>query len=237
MQNSNSAQSEKDLRNVIKINEAQIQDHLGDMVRSTVEETLNAMLDAEADQLCNAKKYERSKKRSNGRAGHYKRKFHTTSGEVELNMPKLRHAKFETAIIERYKRRESSVEESLMEMYLAGVSVRRVEDITQALWGIKVGAGTVSDLNQQMYERIDKWRNEPIAGKYPYVYLDGISLKRSWGGEVKNVAVLVAVGVGEDGYRDILGVAEGCKEDKAGWSGFLGYLKKRGLTCPDVYLR
>lgn len=150
MQNSNSAQSEKDLRNVIKINEAQIQDHLGDMVRSTVEETLNAMLDAEADQLCNAKKYERSEKRSNGRAGHYKRKFHTTSGEVELNMPKLRGAKFETAIIERYKRRESSVEESLMEMYLAGVSVRRVEDITHALWGIKVGAGTVSDLNQQM---------------------------------------------------------------------------------------
>lgn len=236
MQNRNSAQSDKNLRNVIKINEAQIQDHLGDMVRSTVEETLNAMLDAEADQLCNAKKYERSGKRTNGRAGHYKRKFHTTSGEVELNMPKLRHAKFETAIIERYKRRESSVEESLMEMYLAGVSVRRVEDITQALWGIKVGAGTVSDLNQQMYERIDRWRNEPIAGKYLYVYLDGISLKRSWGGEVKNVAVLVAVGVGEDGYRDVLGVAEGCKEDKAGWSSFLGYLKKRGLTCPDLFI-
>lgn len=236
MQNIESAQSHKDLRNVIKINEAQIQHHLGDMVRSTVEETLNAMLDAEADQLCNAKKYERSEKRSNGRAGHYKRKLHTTSGEVELNMPKLRHAKFETAIIERYKRRESSVEESLMEMYLAGVSVRRVEDITQALWGIKVGAGTVSDLNQQMYERIDRWRNEPMTGKYPYVYLDGISLKRSWGGEVKNVAVLVAVGVGKDGYRDILGIAEGCKEDKAGWSGFLGYLKKRGLTCPDLFV-
>ena len=236
MQNGNSAEQVKNLSNVIKINEAQIKDHLGEMVRGTVEDTLNQMLDTEADQLCNAKKYERSGKRTNGRAGHYKRKFHTTSGEVELNMPKLRHAKFETVIIERYKRRESSVEEALMEMYLAGVSVRRVEDITEALWGIKVGAGTVSDLNQKMYKRIDRWRNEPITGKYPYVYLDGISLKRSWGGEVKNVAVLVAVGVGEDGYRDILGVAEGCKEDKAGWSGFLGYLKKRGLTCPDLFI-
>jgi len=236
MQNSDSAQSDKDLSNVIKINEAQIQDHLGEMVRSTVEETLNAMLDAEADQLCGAKRYERSGNRTNGRAGHYKRNFHTKAGDVNLQMPKLRYAKFETAIIERYKRRESSVEEALMEMYLSGVSVRRVEDITEALWGIKVGAGTVSDLNQKMYERIEAWRNEPIKGKYPYVYLDGISLKRTWGGEVKNVAILVAVGVGDDGYREVLGVAEGCKEDKAGWSGFLAYLKQRGLQCPELFI-
>ena len=130
MQNAESAQSDKNLSNVIKINEAQIQEHLGQMVRSTVEETLNAMLDAEADQLCNAQKYERSDKRANGRAGHYQRNFHTKAGDVQLNIPKLRYAKFETAIIERYKRRESSVEEALMEMYLAGVSVRRVEDVT-----------------------------------------------------------------------------------------------------------
>ena len=194
------------------------------------------MLDAEADQLCNAQKYERNEKRTNGRAGHYGRNFHTKAGNIELKIPKLRYAKFETAIIERYKRRESSVEEALMEMYLAGVSVRRVEDVTEALWGIKVSAGTVSDLNQKMYERIEAWRNQPIEGKHPYVYLDGISLKRTWGGEVKNVAVLVAVGVGEDGYRDILGVAEGCKEDKAGWSNFLGYLKERGLTCPELFI-
>lgn len=236
MQNSDSAQSDKNLRNVIKINEAQIQDHLGEMVRSTVEETLNAMLDAEADQLCGAKRYERSARRTNGRAGYYERNFHTKAGEVELKIPKLRYAKFETAIIERYKRRECSVEEALMEMYLAGVSVRRVEDITEALWGIKVSAGTVSDLNQKMYERIEAWRNEPIEEAYPYVYLDGISLKRTWGGEVRNVAILVAVGVGEDGYRDILGIAEGCKEDKAGWGRFLAYLKKRGLTCPELFI-
>jgi len=236
MQNAESAQSDKNLSNVIKINEAQIQEHLGQMVRSTVEETLNAMLDAEADQLCNAQKYERSDKRANGRAGHYQRNFHTKAGDVQLNIPKLRYAKFETAIIERYKRRESSVEEALMEMYLAGVSVRRVEDVTQALWGIKVSAGTVSDLNQKMYERIEAWRNEKITGEYPYVYLDGISLKRTWGGEVRNVAILVAVGVGQDGYRDILGVAEGCKEDKAGWSSFLAYLKRRGLTCPELFI-
>jgi transposase-like protein len=236
MQNSQSATSDNNLNNVIKINEAQIQNHLGQMVRRTVEETLNAMLDAEADQLCNAKRYEHTDARTDQRAGHYKRTLHTKAGEVALKIPKLRQAKFETAIIERYRRRESSVEEALMEMYLAGVSVRRVEDITQALWGMRVSAGTVSDLNQKMYERIERWRTRKIEGRYPYVYLDGISLKRVWAGEVRNVSILVAIGVGEDGYRDILGVAEGCKEDKAGWSGFLSYLKKRGLPCPDLFI-
>lgn len=116
-----------------------------------------------------------------------------------------------------------------MEMYLAGVSVRRVEDITEALWGMKVSASTVSDLNQKMYQRIETWRNRQIEGIYPYVYLDGICLKRSWGGEVRNVSVLVAIGVGSDGYRDILGIVEGGKEDKDGWGSFLRHLKQRGL--------
>lgn len=236
MQKSNSAESEKNLSKVIKIDEARIKNHLGEMVRSTVEETLNDMLNAEADRLCNAQRYERTEARKDGRAGHYKRKLHTGAGEVQLNVPKLRTARFETAIIERYKRRESSVEEALMEMYLAGVSVRRVEDITEALWGMRVSAGTVSDLNQKMYERIDKWRNKKIEGKYPYVYLDGINLKRSWGGEVRNVSILVAIGVGEDGLRDILGIAEGCKEDKVGWNNFLRWLKKRGLDGAELFI-
>lgn len=224
-----STEQGKSLSKVIKINEGRIQNHLDQMVRSTVEQTLNDMLNAEADQLCSAKRYERTDLRTNHRAGHYKRKLHTKSGKVELKMPKLRMAKFETAIIERYKRRESSVEEALMEMYLAGVSVRRVEDITEALWGMKVGAGTVSELNKKMYGRIDKWRNRPIEGEYPYVYLDGICLKRSWGGQVRNVSILIAIGVGTDGYREVLGIVEGEKEDKSGWMNFVRSLKKRGL--------
>ena len=230
MQQDTSTESNKHLSKVIKIDESQIQTHLDQMVRSTVEETLNGLLDAEAEQLCHAKRYERTSERTNARAGHYQRKLHTKAGEVELKVPKLRYAKFETEIINRYRRKESSVEEALMEMYLAGVSVRRVEDITEALWGMKVSASTVSDLNQKMYQRIETWRNRKIEGLYPYVYLDGICLKRSWGGEVRNVSVLVAIGVGTDGYRDILGIAEGVKEDKEGWSGFLRHLKERGLS-------
>jgi hypothetical protein len=123
-----------------------------------------------------------------------------------------------------------------MEMYLAGVSVRRVEDITEALWGTRVSPSTVSELNGQLYERIEAWRNQPIEGRFAYVYLDGIWLKRSWGGEVKKVAVLVAIGVDQDGYRQILGVVEGAKEDAESWRQFLRHLKERGLTGVELFV-
>ena len=118
---------------VVQIDAGRIQAHLDEVVRTTVEETLNGLLDAEADELCGARKYERSEGRKDTRAGSYDRHLQTKAGEVTLTVPKLRNLPFETAIIERYRRRESSVEEALIEMYLAGVSVRRVEDITQAL--------------------------------------------------------------------------------------------------------
>jgi putative transposase len=120
-----------------------------------------------------AQRYERSAARRDSRAGHYERGLQTKAGEVRLRVPKLRRQTFETAIIERYRRRESSVEEALIEMYLAGVSVRRVEDITEALWGTRVSPSTVSDLNKKIYETIEAWRNRPIEGDHPYVYLDG----------------------------------------------------------------
>jgi putative transposase len=221
--------STKALSKVIRIDESEIRSHLDKMVRGTVEDALNAMLDAEADEMCNAQRYERSPDRVDTRAGHYTRKLHTKAGEVEVKMPKLRKQTFETAIIERYRRRDISIEEAIVQMYLAGVSVRRVEDITEALWGTRVSSGTVSKLNQKVYKHIERWRTQPIEGEFAYVYLDGLVLKRSWGGDVKNVSVLAAIGVDQDGFRRTLGVAEGHKEDKAGWLGFLKHLKERGL--------
>jgi putative transposase len=220
----------------VKVDEARIQEHLDDVVRRTVEETLNALLDAEADELCGAKRYERSEGRRDTRAGHYSRQLHTKAGQVELKVPKLRSLPFESAVIERYRRRESSVEEALVEMYLAGVSVRRVEDITEALWGTRVSSSTVSELNKKIYGQIHEWRNRPIEGEHAYVYLDGIWLKRSWGGEVKNIAILVAVGVDQDGFRQVLGVMEGMKEDKESWTAFLRYLKERGLRGLRLFI-
>ncbi len=221
---------------MIQLNEAVVLDHLGEMVRSTVEETLNQMLEAEADRLCNAEKYQRNEARTDTRAGHYRRKLQTRAGDVALRVPKLRQQTFETAIIERYRRREASVEEALIEMYLAGGSVRRIEDITEALWGTKVSPGTISNLNKKVYEKIEAWRNRPIEDQFPYVYLDGIVLKRSWAGEVSNVSVLVAIGVSAAGFRKIFGICEGAKEDKAGWSSFLRHLKERGLMGVRLFV-
>src|ERR1700751_5267179 len=217
------------LNNVITIDDERIKSHLDRVVRGTVEETLNALLDAEADRLCNAQRYERSEARRDTRAGHYERGLQTKAGEVRLRVPKLRQQTFETAIIERYRRRESSVEESLIEMYLAGISVRRVEDITEALWGTRVSPSTVSNLNKKVYAKIEAWRNRPIEGEHPYLYLDGIVMKRSWAGEVRNVSLLVASAVNSEGFRESLGLCEGAKEDKSGWSTFLRQLVDRGL--------
>jgi transposase-like protein len=214
---------------MVQVDEQQVRGHVEEVVRRSVEETLNGLLEAEADQLCGAARYERSPDRVDTRAGSYERRLETKAGRITLKVPRLRSLPFETQIIERYRRRESSVEEALMEMYLAGVSVRRVEDITEALWGTRVSPSTVSELNQKLYERIEAWRNQPITGQFAYISLDGVWLKRCWGGEVKNVAVLVAVGVDQDGYRQILGVSEGAKEDAASWRSFLRHLKERGL--------
>jgi len=232
----NDKRKQRPMGQVIQIDEAQIRDHLGEMVRGTVEEALNAMLDTEADRLCGAGRYERSEARQDTRAGSYGRNLETRAGKVSLTVPKLRRQTFETAIIERYRRRESSVEEALIEMYLAGVSVRRVEDITEALWGTRVSPSTVSNLNKTICAKIEAWRNRPIEGEHPYVFLDGIVMKRSWAGEVRNVSLLVAIGVTSDGYREILGICEGAKEDKSGWSAFLRHLVDRGLEGVELVI-
>ena len=206
---------------IVQLNEEVIKGQLKELVRGSVEETLNELLEAEAEKLTQAARYERNEQRQGYRSGHYSRNLTTTSGDVTLKVPKLKGISFETAIIERYRRRESSVEEALIEMYLAGVSVRRVEDITEALWGSKVSPATISELNKKAYVHIEDWRNRPLqGGRYPYVYVDGIYLRRNWGGEFENVAILVAIAVNEDGYREVLGAAEGMK----GRQGQLGQL-------------
>ena len=114
------------------------------------------------------------------------------------------------------------MEEALIEMYLAGVSVRRVEDITEALWGSKVSPATISELNKKAYVHIEDWRNRPLqGGRYPYVYVDGIYLRRNWGGEYENVAVLVAIAVNEDGFREVLGRCRGHERGQGQLSQFL----------------
>lgn len=209
---------------------------VGELVRKTIEDVINAMLDEEADQLIGAGPYERTEERAGYRAGHYKREFTTTAGQITLNMPKLKGMRFATSVIERYKRREVSIEEAIVEMYLAGVSTRRIEDVSEILWGASVSPGTVSNLNEKAFKSIDEWRCRPLTCEYPYVYIDGIYLKRSWGGSYENVAVMVAIGVNDDGYREIVGCAEGFTESKECWRDFLSWLRGRGLRGVRMFV-
>ena len=215
--------------NIIQLNEQFIHNELKTIVKNSVEETPNALLDAEADKLVQAERYAREQTRKGYRAGHYERSFSTQAGDVTLKVPKLKGLTFESAIIQRYQRRECSVEEALVEMYLAGVSMRHVESITEILWGQKVSAGTVSNLNQKCFAQIEEWRSRKLTEKYPYVFVDGIFLKSCWGGSFENASVLVAIGVTEDGYREVIGTAEGLKEDTESWKNFFVCLKSRGL--------
>ena len=115
-------------------------------------------------------------------------------------------------------------------MYLAGVSTRRIEDVSEILWGSSVSVVTVSNLNDRAFGAVEEWRNRPLTRKHPYVFVDGIYLKRAWGGFFENVAVMVAVGVNDDGYREAIGATEGFTESAECWRDFLSWLKGRGLS-------
>ena len=136
---------------IVQLNEELVRGQIKELARSSAEETLNELLEKEAESLTQAARCERSEARQGCRSGRYDRCLTTTSGDVTLHMPRLKGVSFETAVIERYRRRESSVEEALIEMYLAGISVRRVEDITEALRDSKVSPATVSELNKKAY--------------------------------------------------------------------------------------
>ncbi|BAN78229.1 IS256 family transposase [Adlercreutzia equolifaciens] len=123
-----------------------------------------------------------------------------------------------------------TVEEAMIEMHLAGVSTRRIEDVSEILWGSSVSAATVSNLNEKAFESVEEWRCRPLACDYPYVFVDGIYLKRSWGGSFESVAVMVAIGVNDDGYREVIGAAEGFTESAECRREFLSWLKGRGLS-------
>ena len=214
------------LNNVIRIDDERIKGHLDRVVRGTVEETLNALLDAEADRLCNAQRYERTEARRDTRAGHYERSLETKAGEVTLKVPKLRRQTFETAIIERYRRREASVEEALI------VSGGRFRPPRRGHHGSAVGhAGVAVDGQRPQQEdlRDDRGVAEPSDRGRASVRLP------RWDCDEAELGGRGAQRVAARrhrrqcrGYREILGIVEGAKEDRAGWSGFLKHLKERG---------
>lgn len=128
----------------------------------------------QTDEIANAARYERSGGRKAYRAGYYERSLTAKAGRPGLKVPKLKGALFESAVIERCRRREESVEEALIDMYLAGVSTRQVDDISRLLWGERMPSQTLSDKLKGVYAQIDEWRNRPLERSYPYLFVDGV---------------------------------------------------------------
>ena len=194
---------------IVSVGQEAMKEDLRGLVRRTVEDTLNGPLEEEADDLVGADRYERAAGREAHRAGHYDRNLTTTSGNVGLHMPELKGARFTTAIIERYRRRETSVEEAMIEMYPAGVPAGRIGDVSGALWGASVSAATAPNLNERAFASVEERGNRPLARACPYVFVDGIYLRRAWGGAHGNAAAMVAIGADDDGHREAIGAAEG----------------------------
>ena len=153
---------------IVTSNEESLGPDLRELVRKAVEDALNGLLEAEADELVGAGRHGRTAEREAHRAGHYDRGPTTSSGEVTIHMPKLKGARLATAAIERYRRRESSVEEAMIEMCLAGVSTRRIEAVSGILWGSSASAATASNLNEKAFASVEERRNRPPGRACPY---------------------------------------------------------------------
>ena len=158
-------------------------------MRRTVEDAPNGLPEEGADDPAGAERHGRAADREAYRAGHHDRKLATASGEVALRMPKLRGARFATAAIERCRGRETSAGEAMVETRLAGMSTRRIGDASEAPWGPGVSAAAVSNLNGKAFASVEGRRNRPLDRAHPYVHVDGICLKRSWGGGYENVCI------------------------------------------------
>lgn len=205
---------------IVSINEESPRLGIKELVKNTVRDVINQLLEEEADELANAGRHERTAGREAYRSGHCKRKLVTSAGEAELDVPKLRGAAFQTAVVERCRRREAGVEEAVIETRLAGVSARRIEGVSRMLRGAGVSAGTVPNLSGKAFASVEERGSRPLEGECPCVFVDGACLKRRWGGSCESASVMVAVGVNGDGDREAIGRSEGFAEPRDSWEEF-----------------
>ncbi len=200
-------------------------------VRQGVKAVLEEVLQEEMAEHLEAGYRELTPTRRGERNGHYQRNLLTPAGKIErLEVPRDREGEFVTEIFERYKRMTGDVEEAVLEMYLSGISVRKIAGVTEALSKVKVGKDAVSRIARRLEEEQREWRERPLAEKtYPYLYLDATYLKVRWGASVSSMALLACVGVDEEGFREVLAVEVASSEKGAAYASLLRGLMERGL--------
>ncbi|MBI5813082.1 MAG: IS256 family transposase [Meiothermus silvanus] len=208
-------------------------EEIGRRIREGVKAVIEQVLEEEMTEHLAARYRERTPNRQGERNGHYTRSLITPVGRIEqLRVPRDRESTFLTEVFERYKRMTGEVEEALLEMYLQGVSTGKIAAITEGLSRIRISKDAVSRIAQRLEEELSAWRERPLELAYPYLYLDASYFKVNWGGRVRDrmdLALLVAVGVNEEGYREVLAVEPAGGERKEAWRNLLKGLIERGL--------
>jgi len=206
----------------------------GDYLRTVVEEVLQQVLEAEMDEALGAEKGERTPNRQGYRSGHYPRTLITRVGKLELRVPQDRQGRFRTEVFERYQRSEKALVGALAEMYIQGVSTRKVKAITEELCGHEFSASTVSRINESLDGELAKFAERRLEEEYPYLVLDARYEKVREDGVVRSQAVLVAIGINREGRRCVLGVGLANRESTTSWREFLLGLKQRGLRGVEL---
>lgn len=206
-------------------------DQIQRRIREGIKAVLEEVMEEEMTEQLQARPRERTEARRGERNGHYHRGLTTEVGHIEqLRVPRTREGAFLTEVFERYRRLTGSLEEAVLEMYLQGVSTRKVEAITGKLSGVRISKDAVSRIAERLDETLSEWRTRRLGQAYPYLYLDATYLKATWAGAVRNVALLVAIGVSAEGYREVLAVEVAPGERGDGYRSFLKGLIERGLT-------
>jgi putative transposase len=198
-------------------------------LRPLVEQVVQQLLEAEMDEVLGAEKGERTSNRQGYRSGYYSRTLITRVGKLQLRVPQDRQGRFRTEVFERYQRSEKALVGALAEMYIQGVSTRKVKEITEQLCGHEFSAATVSRINQGLDEELAKFANRRLEEEYPYLILDARYEKVREDGVIRSQAVQVAIGINREGRRCVLAVELANRESTTTWREALGKLRQRGL--------
>src|SRR5690349_16301632 len=201
-----------------------------EFLRALVRAALQEVLEAEMTEALGAEKGERSPGRLGYRSGYYGRTLITRVGKLELRVPQDRAGRFSTELFERYQRSERALVAALAEMYVQGVSTRKVKAITEELCGHGFSAATISTINKGLDETLTKFARRRLTEDYPYLILDARYEKVREDGVIQSQAVLVALGINWEGHRQVLGVELANRESQSSWRDFLVALKQRGLS-------
>jgi putative transposase len=206
-----------------------LRDEHGDVIRESVRAVAQELMEAEISELIGAQHGERTEDRATHRNGYRPRRWDTRAGEIELQIPKMRQGSYFPSFLQPRKRSEQALVSVVQQAYVCGVSTRRVDQLVESL-GLRISKSEVSRIAGLLDEQVRAFRERPLQGRYPYLFVDAKIEKVRDGGRVQRKCVVIAHAVHETGRREIIGLDVGAAETEAFWTEFLRSLVARGLV-------